>query len=90
MEVYVKFSRDVHFNGERYEVSLPLKENHELLPDNFQVSKSRLNSLLHHLKSRPEMLEHYNEVIQDQLDKNIIEVVEEDPALEVGKVSSTR
>ena len=32
------------------------------------------------------MLEHYNEVIQDQLDKNIIEVVEEDPALEVGKV----
>ena len=81
-----KFSRDVHFNGERYEVSLPLKENHELLPDNFQVSKSRLNSLLRRLKSRPGMLEHYNEVIQDQLDKNIIEVVEEEPAPEVGKV----
>ena len=81
-----KFSRDVHFNGERYEVSLPLKEYHELLPDNFQVSKSRLNSLLRRLKSRPGMLEHYNEVIQDQLDKNIIEVVEEEPAPEVGKV----
>ena len=32
------------------------------------------------------MLEHYNEVIQDQLDKNIIKVVEEEPAPEVGKV----
>lgn len=85
--VVEQFSRDVHFNGERYEVSLPLKENHELLPDNFQVSKSRLNSLLRRLKSKPEMLEHYNEVIQDQLDKNIIEVVdEEQPAPEVGKV----
>ena len=82
-----QFSRDVHFNGERYEVSLPLKENRELLPDNFQVSQSRLNSLPRHLKSKPEMLEHYNEVIQDQLDKNIIEVVdEEQPAPAVGKV----
>ena len=51
------------------------------------MSKSRLNSLLRRLKSKPEILEHYNEVIQDQLDKNIIEVVdEEQPAPEVGKV----
>ena len=50
--VVEQFSRDVHFNGERYEVSLPLKGNHELLPDNFQVSKSRLNSLLHPVKAR--------------------------------------
>ena len=50
------------------------------------MSKSRLNSLLCCLKSKPEMLEHYNQVIQDQLDKNIIEVVnEEQPAPEVGK-----
>ncbi len=43
-------------------------------------------SLLRRLKSKPEILEHYNGIIQEQLDNNIIEVVGEELTPEVGKV----
>ena len=44
--VYEKFIEDIRHNGERYEVKLPFKEDHPLLPDNYHLSKMRLESLL--------------------------------------------
>ena len=35
---YDKFLEDTKFNGDRYEVKLPWKEEHELLPDNYMLS----------------------------------------------------
>ena len=73
--VHEKFIEDITQNGERYEVKLPFKENHPILPDNYQLSKTTLESLLRQLKSKPEVLKHYDQVIQEQLKKNIVEPV---------------
>ena len=54
--VYDEFKENVVYNGECYQVSLPFKKGHLLLPDNFLLSKQRLKSLLNHLKSKPEIL----------------------------------
>lgn len=47
--VYEKFIEDIVHDGERYEVKLPFKESHPLLPDNYQLSKLRLESLVRRL-----------------------------------------
>ena len=46
-----------------------------ILPGNYQLSKTRLESLPRRLKLKPEVLKHYDEVIQEQLGKSIIEPV---------------
>ena len=84
--VYEKFIEDIRHNGERYEVKLPFKEDHPLLPDNYHLSKMRLESLLRRLKSKPEVLKHYDEVVKEQLERNIIEPVNLTEQTEVGKV----
>ena len=73
--VYDKFLNDITFDGDRYEFRLPFKETHPPLPDNYQLSKTRLESLVRHLKSNPELLRQYDQVIQEQLQVNIIEPV---------------
>ena len=52
----------------------------------YQLSKLRLGSLVGWLKSRPEVLKHYDKVIQEQLKKNIIEPVNMEERTEEGKV----
>ncbi|XP_068735432.1 uncharacterized protein [Montipora capricornis] len=84
--VYEKFIEDIRHNGQRYEVKLPFKEDHPLLPDNYHLSKMRLESLLWRLKSNPEVLKHYDEVVNEQLERNIIEPVHLTEQTEVGKV----
>lgn len=83
--VYEKFIEDITHNGERYEVKLPFKESRPFLPDNYQLSKLRLESLVRRLKSNPEVLKHYDEAIQE-LKKNIIEPVNMEEQPEVGSV----
>ncbi|KAL9969544.1 hypothetical protein ACROYT_G021769 [Oculina patagonica] len=78
--VYEKFIEDIVHDGERYE------ESHPLLPDNNQLSKLRLESLVRRLKSKPEVLKHYDSIFQDQLEKNIIEAVNQEEQPELGKV----
>ena len=41
-----RFNESIEFDGENYVVGLPWKEVHPMLPDNFQTSKRRLNSLM--------------------------------------------
>ena len=84
--VYEKFIRDIRHDGERYEVKLPFKEFHPVLPDNYQLSKRRLGSLLQRLKSKPQVLEHYDEIIRDQLRNNIIEAITSEREPDAGKV----
>ena len=70
----------------RYQVRLPFKEDHELLPDNLALCKSRLASMLNRLSLRTEISKHYNDVIQEQLKQGIIEPVEQGVNSGVGKV----
>lgn len=44
--VYNKFVQQIKFDGRRYEVRLPWKENHASLPDNRQLCQARLTSLI--------------------------------------------
>ena len=73
--VYEKFVQQIRFDGKRYEVSLPWKEHHQPLPDHFDLCNKRLTSLLKRLTQTPQLLAEYDAIIQDQLDKGIVEVV---------------
>ena len=46
----------VRFNGDRYEVSLPFKKEHPIIPDNYSLARNRLVSLLKRLKSSESQL----------------------------------
>ena len=61
----------------RYEVSLPWKEFHQPLPDNYELSLRRLKSLLQRLQCDPNILDEYSTIIRDQLNAGIIEVVKQ-------------
>ena len=62
---------------DRYEVSLPWREFHQLLPDNYTLSLRRLKGLLQRLRQDPRILQEYSTIIQDQIDKDIIKRVEQ-------------
>ena len=65
---------------------LPFKEDHDLLPDNFALCKSRLVSLLRRLSVKPDVSRQYNDVIREQLKQGIIEPVRQGTTNGVGKV----
>ena len=69
----------IKFVDGRYQVSMPFKADHPTIPDNFQVSKRRLNSLVNRLNKSPETLHQYDKVIKEQIDSGIVEVANEEP-----------
>ena len=73
--LYDDFATRVAFRDGRYQVSLPWKEYHEPLPNNYSLSVKRLQGLLCRLRQDPEILEEYDRTIKDQLEKGIIEAV---------------
>ena len=74
---YDDFLDRLTFQDGRYEVKLPWRKNHDLLPDNYHLSVNRLKSLWRRLRKEPEVLQEYNKVMMDQLDRGIIEPVED-------------
>ena len=83
--VLESFDRGIAYKDGRYQVSLPWKESHAALPDNYHLSKKCLLSLLHRLKQNPSVLQEYDATIRDQLSRGIVEVVdsEEDQSANV-------
>ena len=73
----ITFKEAVTFKNQRYEVGLPWKEAHDPLPDNRSLGQRRLQSLLERLNQKPKQLEEYDSVIKDQLDKGVIERVDQ-------------
>ena len=66
-------------------MALPWKELHDTLPDHYQLSLKRLHGLLRRLRQNPAILEQYDHTIKEQLQRGIIEAVDEtEPA--PGKV----
>ena len=60
----------------RYTCELPIKEGHPFIPDNFTLSKVRLRKLKERLDKDEQLKKQYDEIMQDQLKKGIIEKVE--------------
>ena len=71
------FLDTIDFVDGRYEISLPFKEDHETIPDNYSLSLQRCQSLIKRLRSKPEIMAEYNSVIDNQAKQGIIEWVPE-------------
>lgn len=74
-------SGNITFREGRYEVSLPWRQFHQSLPDNYNLSQRKLLDLLKRLRQNPVLLRDYNRIIQEQIEKGIVEdtpVVEPD------------
>ena len=78
-EIIRKFQETIWFNEAtgRYNVKLPWKLNKHDLPANYNLSKSRLNSLQNSLNRKdPELITKYNEQLLEQLNLGFIEKVQ--------------
>lgn len=67
-------------NESRYEVTLPLKQDHPIIPDNYTTAHHRLGSLIKRLRLSPPVLYEYDRVIKEQLHSGVIQVVDEELA----------
>ena len=79
-DVHVEFQRNLKFNKieNRYEVKLPFRDDHDLLPDNYSHCVERFNSLKRKLSHDSQLFAEYNQIFIDQLASGIIEAVPED------------
>ena len=73
------FLKNIKYEGNRYEVSLPWKEETDCnlldVPTDYNYCYNRLKSLQHKLRKEPELLEGYNNTINDQFKMGVIEEV---------------
>ena len=67
----------IDFAENRYEVSIPFKESHLILRDNFRVSQNRQMSQISRLRKNPAIIEQYDQFIKEQIESGVVEVVEE-------------
>lgn len=79
------FNETVQFDGKRYNVTWPWKNKEPELPENYELAFGRLKSLMLRMKDSPEILKMYNEILQDQLLKGIIEKVTNDSIVSIRK-----
>ena len=70
-------------NEKCYEASYPFKTEHGVLGDNFNLCKKRLEKLTKTFEKDKELLENYDNVFKEQLNKGIIEIAPIDQ--EIGK-----
>ncbi|CAJ0591060.1 unnamed protein product [Cylicocyclus nassatus] len=77
-QILKKFKETIVRKPDGYYVRLPWKEPHEYLPDNRSIALARLKSLLRQYEDRKEFLQEFDNIFKDQLQKGIIEVVEEE------------
>ena len=74
-----EFLREIEFKEGRYEIGLPWKQiDDKPLPNDFQLSLDRLNSLYSRLGKDPEILAEYTRIIDEQIKLGIVEYVPEE------------
>jgi len=72
------FNKTIEYTDDRYLVTWPWKDSSPDLPDNYHLAVGRLKSTIQKLRKDPHLLKMYADVIQDQLDRGIIEKVSSD------------
>lgn len=75
-----RFKENLKFEDGRYQVTWPWKEDIPDLPINRELALGRSKSSVARMKNKPELLKAYDTVINDQLEKGIIEKVDETSA----------
>ena len=83
--VIANFQDNLQSIDGRYEVTLPWKQEHPLLPDNFTLSQKRLHGMFTKLRKDPVLLKEYHSIMKDQENAGIIERVNSNQTSEVGK-----
>ena len=87
--ILITFATDLNYDKAAgiYEVGLPWKPCHLLLPDNYSNSLGRLATNIRSLKRNPAKLKQYHDVIVHQLADGIIESCpKENPDKTISKV----
>eukprot|EP00731_Ephydatia_muelleri_P015789 Em0009g213a len=84
--VYDNLIESVSFQDSRYCVRLPWKSPRVTLPDNFDLSQKHLFNLLKRLRQTPHILAQYDETIQEQIRRGIVEVVN---SSDIGPIGTT-
>ena len=69
------FKEKITFENGRYQVTWPWKDIPPYLPANRELAMGRLRSTVARMRSEQDLMKHYGAIIQDQLDKEIIEKV---------------
>ena len=72
-----KFNKLIKMVKKRYQVCWPWREENPDLQDNYNLAYWRLNSVVKRLRENPEMLKMYDNVIKAQLNKEVIESVDD-------------
>ena len=72
-DVFKKFCENVHFVDSNYEVSLWFIPQSEKIGDNHLLAKKKLKKLSEFLNKNKDLPHKYNNIIDDQKEKNIIE-----------------
>lgn len=75
--VHNQFIDSISFEHGRYEVHLPWRDVHPVLPDNYETSHKRLMNLLNRLRQEPQVVLEYDAAITDQIERVIVERVSE-------------
>ena len=84
--VFDQYKENVEFDGGIYVTKLPFKLHHEILPDNFQLSKNRLISLRGKPDKDPELFNNYDQIFNEYEENNIIEKVQEEDVPDPGNI----
>ena len=71
-----EFDKGISFENNRYVTRLPWRRNHAPLPTNLFLAKNRLISNLKSLRKTPELLQQYDSLIKQQLERDFIEKVD--------------
>ena len=71
-----KFCESVRFEDGRYQIKWPWKESNVCLPDNYPLALRRMKSLVKRLQSDQVLLRKYDDIICQQLDRGIIERID--------------
>ena len=71
-----QFKETVKFEEGRYQVTWPWKDDNPDLPENRELALGRLRSNVSRMKNKPELINSYDTIIQDQLAKGVIEQVD--------------
>ena len=71
------FLEQMLFRQDWYEIGLSWKEDHPKIPDHYTVSLNYRRFLQRMLLKSPELLHEYNSIIRDQIEKGIVEPVNE-------------
>ena len=75
--MYEDFEDSIAFKGNRYVVKLPWKEGRASLDSNYELSLSCMRGQIRKLRKEPDVLQEYDSVIKEQLDRGVIETVAE-------------